>query len=34
MEKGIRKSFTASDKINILAQANVHIGTHIELTSW
>jgi hypothetical protein len=31
--KGKRKSFTISDKINILAEVDAHIGTHVELTS-
>jgi hypothetical protein len=29
-----RKSFTIIDKINILVQVDVHIGTHTELASW
>jgi hypothetical protein len=32
--KGKRKSFTVSDKINTLEQADVNIGTHTELESW
>jgi hypothetical protein len=31
--KGKRKSFTISDKINILVQVDAHIGTHVELAS-
>jgi hypothetical protein len=31
--KGKWKSFTISDKINILAQVDAHIGTHVELAS-
>jgi hypothetical protein len=31
--KGKRKSFTISDKINILAQIDALIGTHVELAS-
>jgi hypothetical protein len=31
--KGEQKSFTISDKINILAQVNAHIGTLVELAS-
>jgi hypothetical protein len=29
--KGKWKSFTVSNKINILAQADAHIGSHVEL---
>jgi hypothetical protein len=31
--KGKWKSFRVSDRINILAQADEHIGTHAELAS-
>jgi hypothetical protein len=32
--KGNWKSYMTSNKINTLAQVNVHIGTRIELASW
>jgi hypothetical protein len=32
--KGKRKSFTVSDKINILAEVDAHIGTRVEVESW
>jgi hypothetical protein len=32
--EGKPESLTVSDKINILAQVDAHIGTHVEHASW
>jgi hypothetical protein len=32
--KGKHKSLAVSDKINILAQVDAHIGTHVEQATW